>query len=542
MEMPSAKTLGQLLDEMAARYPSNTAIVHEGGTLSYPALKAQVDRAARSLLALGLRRGDAVAALIGNQPEWMIMCFATARIGGIFVPLSTWYRRSELGWSLRHTGASAFFCLDSFLGHSYAADLNGLIPELAETKPGDLRSESYPALRSVVVLGAPNSGAYSWDQFLDIGRQITTDALAAAARAVTPDDIMFILYTSGSTAEPKGVTLRHRGIVENSFGIGERRGIFSTDRVWLGSPLFYALGAVNAMPATFTHGATLVLQGNFTAARAIETIHKERATIFYGTSNMIRAMVDDPTYSRVKLQSLRGGSAGISTAERRILIEEIGAIEATPSYGLTESYGNATGGFTHDPLAIKLTTAGKALPGFELKIVDPQTRSTLPVGQIGLLLIRGYVTDEYFKSPEETARAIDPDGWFDTGDLGSIGADGYFRFEARLKEVIKVGGINVSPMEVEQLLLGHPSIRQAYVVGVPDTLRGEQIVAFVVASPGFDEGELRTYLRANVASFKIPKRFLIRTDAEIPRLVTGKVARIQLHADAMDEVDRLTSG
>jgi fatty-acyl-CoA synthase len=542
MDMPIRRTLGGLLDEMAARYPSNKAIVHEGEGITYPQLKSQVDHAARSLLALGLRRGDPVAVLIGNQPEWMILCFATARIGGTFVPLNTWYRRSELDWSLRHTGAASLFVLDSFLGHNFAGDLHGLIPELATAKPGGLHSERYPTLRSVTVLGAPNSGAYSWQEFLDVGRDITTGELDAAARAVAPDDMVFILYTSGSTAEPKGVTLRHRGVVENGFNIGERRGITSSDRVWLGSPLFYALGAVNAMPATITHGATLVLQGHFTAARAIVTIQRVRATIFYGTSNMIRAIVDDPTYSKVKLQSLRGGSAGISTAERRILMEDIGAIEATPSYGLTESYGNATGGFTDDPLSIKLTTAGKALPGFQLRIVDPQTKTDVPVGQAGLLFIRGYVTDGYFKNSEETARAIDSDGWFDTGDLGSIDADGYFRFEARVKEVIKVGGINVSPLEVEQLLLRHPSIRQAYVVGVPDTLRGELIVAIVVAPTGFHEGELRTYLRANAASFKMPKHFLIRTDAEIPRLATGKVARIQLRAHAIDEIERLRNG
>jgi fatty-acyl-CoA synthase len=540
MEAPSSKTVGKLLTEISAKYPTHTAIVHDRGELTYQALNTEVDRAARSLLALGLRRGDPVAALMGNQPEWMIVCFAVARIGAIFVPLSTWYRSTELAWSLRHTGAASLVCVDSFLGHNFAADLNVLIPELATAKPGNLHAESYPALRSVTVLGAPSPGAYSWEEFIEIGRSTTPESLRAAVEAVTPEDLMFILYTSGSTAEPKGVTLRHRGVVENSFGIGERRGITSSDRVWLGSPLFYALGAVNAMPATVTHGATLVLQGHFTAARAIETIQRVRATIFYGTSNMIRAIVEDPTYSKVKLQSLRGGAAGISTAERRILIEDIGAIEATPSYGLTETYGNATGGFTNDSMLLKLSTAGTALPGFELRIADPETRRALPVGQTGLLLIRGYVTDSYFKNPEETERVIDSDGWFDTGDLGSIRADGYFRFEARVKEVIKVGGINVSPLEVEQLLLKYPAIQQAYVVGIPDALRGEVVVAVVVSYTGFEETKLREHLRGTAAGYKMPRHFLLRTDAEIPRLASGKVARIKLRAEAIDEIDRLS--
>jgi fatty-acyl-CoA synthase len=283
-----------------------------------------------------------------------------------------------------------------------------------------------------------------------------------------------------------------------------------------------------------------VLQGHFTAALAIETIQRERATIFYGTSNMIRAIVDDPTYSKVKMQSLRGGAAGISTAERRILIEDIGAMQATPSYGLTETYGNATGGFTSDSMPLKLSTAGTALPGFELRIVDPDTRRALPVGQSGLLLIRGYVTDSYFKNPEETARAIDSDGWFDTGDLGSIDGDGYFRFEARVKEIIKVGGINVSPLEVEQLLLKHPSIRQAYVIGIPDARSGEKVVAVVVSPTGFEESDLRAHLRETAASFKVPRHFLLRTDAEIPRLASGKVARLRLRAEAIDEIGKIS--
>jgi fatty-acyl-CoA synthase len=536
MDMPRARTMGRVLEEIASRSPASMAIIHEHEHISYADLNLRVDRAACSLLALGLGRGDIVAALIGNHPEWAVISFAAARIGIVFVPLNTWHRYSELDWIIRHTEAKALICLDSFLGHDYAADMDALIPELAQCTAGQLTSQRFPQLRSITMVGAPHPGAFSWDDFLELGRGIPADALSAAADAVMPGDLLVILYTSGSTSEPKGVTLRHRGVVENSFNIGERRGIRASDRVWLGAPLFYALGAVNCLPATISHGATLILQGHFTAARAIEVIERERATIFYGTSNMIRAIVDDPAYAQARLSSLRGGTAGISAKERRILIEDIGATQATQSYGLTETYGNATGGFPDDSLDIKLQTAGKPLPGFELRIVDPKTRRPEVAGQSGLLLIRGYVTDGYFKDPERTALAIDSDGWFDTGDVGHIGPDGYFYFDSRSKEIIKVGGINVSPTEIEQLLLRHSSVRQAYVVGVPHPVHEQIVVAIVEPAAPVTEDELRTYIRQIAASFKVPRHVLFRTDAQIPRLATGKVARQKLREDAIGQL------
>jgi len=340
VEMPVARTAGKLLDEVAAREPTKTAIICGDVSLSYGELNEQVNRGARSLLALGAGRGDHVAVLIGNRPEWVVMYFATARIGAVLVPLNTWYRRSELEWTLRHTNAKLLVYIDKFLGHDYVDELSGIIPQ-SDALVGESAS---PRRAGAIVLDSSQPPASALDDFFTIGRDVSDERLAAAVDAVTPDDVHCILYTSGSTADPKGVPLRQGGIVENGFGIGERRGLVPSDRVWLGSPLFYALGAVNALPATVTHGATLIVQGHFTAASAIDTIERDQATMFYGTSNMIRAIRDDPSYAPKRLSSLRGGAAGISGEERRILIEEFGATGATPSYGSTETYGNAAGG------------------------------------------------------------------------------------------------------------------------------------------------------------------------------------------------------
>jgi fatty-acyl-CoA synthase len=533
--MPLSRTFGALLDEVAARDAAHPAVVDADGTLSYRDLQTESRRVARALLVLGVQRGDRVAVLISNRAEWLSACFGAARIGAIFAPLNTWYRQAEIEWTLRHLDAVAVIAESTFLKHDYAADLRTILPELQHASVGDLHAEALPALRSVVHIGDRQPGTFSWQEFLDLGRGIGDDALSAAERAVSPDDLLFILYTSGSTADPKGVTIAHRGAVENCFNIGERRGLTADDRVWLGSALFYGLGAVNALPATISHGATLVLQGHFEAGAALDVIESTRATVFYGMSNMIRAIYEHPAYRRERIASLVKGSASISVEERRMLIVDMGVEKATQSYGLTEAYGNCTGGYVDDPLDVKLNTIGQPLPGWDLRVVDPENLEPLSPGSTGLLLLRGYTTSMYYRQPDETAAAFTPDGYLITGDLCSLGADGYVRYHSRLKEMVKTGGINVSPLEVEQLLLRHPAIKQAYVVGVPDAQRGEILVAFVEAD-AVTQADVQGYLRERVASFKVPSHVLFRSDADIPRVASGKVPRFRLREEAMAEL------
>jgi fatty-acyl-CoA synthase len=533
--MPVSHTFSAMVDEVAGRDQAHPAVIDAHRDLSYLDLQFESRRVARALLALGVRRGDRVAALVSNRAEWVSLCFGAARIGAVFAPLNTWYRQSEIEWALRHLEAVAVIAETTFLSHDYGADLRQIAPELSRSAAGELHAERLPALTTVVHIGEHAPGTFNWPDFLELGRGVSDDALTAAEDTVTPDDLLFILYTSGSTADPKAVTIRHAGAVENCFNIGERRGLTADDRVWLGSALFYGLGAVNALPATISHGATLVLQGHFDAGRALDVIESTRATVFYGMSNMIRSIYDHPQYRRDRVASLIKGSASISVEERRLLIVEMGVHMATQSYGMTETYGNCTGGYVDDSLELKLTTIGSALPGWELRVVDPETMQPVPKGETGLLLVRGYTTDMYYRQPEETAAAFTPDSYLVTGDLCSVGTDSYLRYHSRLKEMVKTGGINVSPLEVEQLLLRHPAIRQAYVVGVPDSQRGEALVAFVEAD-SLNEAEVKRYLRERVASFKVPSHVFFRSDAEIPRVASGKVPRFRLREEAMAEL------
>ncbi len=533
---PVATTFGGLLGEIAGRQPSMPAVLSETVSVTYGELEQLVDEAAKGLLGLGMRPGDRLCLLVSNRTEWVVATLAGARIGAVVVPLNTLYQPKELAKVLRRTDPRVLIVEESFGRRRYADELEEMLPGLARRGGGEVRHADLPALRALVVIGAPSRGALGWEEVLDAGREVDGARLRAAADQVTADDLLYVLFTSGSTAEPKGVMLRHGSTVANTFAIGQRRAFEPGDRVWFGSPLFYAFGAVNCLPATISNGATLVLQRRFDPDRAVELIERHECNVLYATSNLIRAIYECGSYSRTRTGSLKKGAAGISRAERRLALVEMGIDQATQTFGLTEVYGHCAMGFPDDPLEVKLTTEGSPLPGFEFKIVDPDTNRELRPGETGKLLVRGHTTTAYLVGPAEQVAAVDEKGYFDTGDLGSIGADGYFRFAARLKEVIKTGGVNVSPTEVEQALLQCPGVHQAYVVGIPSTRLGEAVVAILQADDGITEASVREYATGELARFKVPARVLFRSDAELPRLASGKVQKPALRAEAAREL------
>ena len=528
---PTSHRLGDLLDEMAAVTPGAEALVFRDQRLDYAGLKARADIFARALLAIGVKHGDRVALLVTNRPEWLIAAFAAAKIGAITAAISTFSTLRELAWVLDNSGASVFITLESFRGRHFLDALRDLCPELRQSTPGNLGSARFPYLRSIVVIGdcAPN-GVFAQPQFLARSTALDMSILVAAQRKVRPEDICYILYTSGSTAAPKGVTLAHGPLIANGFDIGERMHLSAADRLWLAVPLFWSFGSANAVPAIMTHGGCIVLQESFEAGEALALIEREGCSVYYGMANMARAMRDHPDHPGWRLGRMRTGLTIGPPEDIAMSIATLGAIELCNVYGSTETYGNCAVTDAHDPLPVRLHTQGRPLPGMTIRVVDPVTRQAQPSGEVGELAVSGYITPGYYRAPELDAAAFGREGHFLTGDLGSIEADGFIRFRGRLKEMIKTGGINVAPREVEEVLLQHPDVVQAYVVGVSDPAKGEVVAAAVELRTGAanDTAAIVRFCRERLASYKVPTRLVFRSADALPRTPTGKIHKPSL--------------
>jgi fatty-acyl-CoA synthase len=520
MEMPQSRTLPDLLDEMAARHPDREAVVGATERLTYRQWRARARDLARGLRALGVQPGDKVALLMPNRPEWLVVDFAVALLGATLVPISTWSRPRELEYVLDHCDASTLVTVDGFLGQDYLATL-------AAIGPGSAR---LPRLRRIVALGGERrAGLTRFEDVPDLGARVSDAQIDACQRAVTPDDVPYILYTSGTTSTPKGVQLQHRGLIENMFAIGERQHLGPDDRMLMAISLFWGFGCENALLAVMTHGGCVVLQEQFDAGEALALVERERCSVYYGTPNIALALWEHPDRARRDLSSLRTGAA-IGAAPAMQMVMDLGAREICNVYGLTECYGNCTVTDAHDPVDVRLHTVGRPLPGMDVRVIDPATGRELDPGDVGEIVIRGYMTPGYYKDPEKNAAAFDADGFFHSGDFGSFDADGRLRFRGRIKEMVKTGGINVAPLEVEEVLLGHADVEQAYVVGLPDARKEEILAAVVVLKEGRAAGAdtLRAHCRERLAAFKVPQAFCFLARAELPLNASGKVQKVRL--------------
>jgi fatty-acyl-CoA synthase len=515
--MPASRTIPDLIDELAVRYPEREALVGSGQRYNYTRLREEVRRTARALYAIGVRHGDKVAILMGNRPEWIIADFAITLLGGVMVGVNTWATTRELEYILGHSDTKVLIAADRFLKYDYRAMLGGLEPF----------AERLPLLTQIIGVGRETpSGWLPFTRLRTLADAVPEHVIERLQRAVRPDDIAYLLYTSGSTSTPKGVQLQHHALVENMWHIGERQHVTEHDRLWLAVSLFWGLGCENALFNVLTHGGCVVLQEHFDPGAALELIERERCTLFYGTPNMAQALHEHPDRSRRDLSSLRGG-ATIGTPEQIMRVVELGAPDICNIYGLTETYGNCNVTDAATPLERRLHGVGTPLPGVEQRIVDPATGEQLPPGEVGEIRVKGYVTTGYYKDPAGTAASFDEDGFFRTGDLGKVDVDGFLHFRGRLKEMVKTGGINVAPVEVEEILLAHPGVHLAFVTGVPDPARDEVLVAVVVLKQGavVSEADLLAHCRGGLAAYKIPRLVRFVTESALPLTTTGKVQK-----------------
>ncbi|HYK66500.1 MAG TPA: FadD3 family acyl-CoA ligase [Streptosporangiaceae bacterium] len=516
-----ANTLPQLLARAGAEFADTEALVDGDLRWTFRQLTAEVRRCAAAMIASGVEKGDRVAVWAGNGHRFVVAALGAVSAGAVLVPVSTRYKGDEASWILTRSGARLLLVDNGFLGNDYLGMLRAA---------GDL-----PARLDVVTLGETSDGdAHPYEDFLLRGNVVAAGLVTARLDAVGADDVSDMFFTSGTTGRPKGAMTAHGQNVAVyeawSAGVGLRRG----DRYLVVNPLSHTFGYKAGLLACLITGATLVLQAVFDPARSLQLVSDEKVTVLPGPPTLYASLLDHPAAGRADLSSLRLAVTGAAVVPVA-LVERMRA-ELFPdvviAYGLTEACGTVTVGDPHaDPQTIA-STVGRPIEGTEVAIAS-QDGTRLPPGEAGEVLVRGYnVMRGYFGDPEATAAAIDAGGWLHTGDIGCLDDDGNLRITDRLKDMFIVGGFNVYPAEVEQLITRHPKVSEAAAVGVPDERLGEVCRVHVIPRPGaeIDPAEIIAFCRERLAHFKVPRDVVIV--AELPRNAAGKVLKYVLRAGA----------
>ena len=535
-----ALTLGQLLDAAAARDPSREAVVFRGERVTYGELKARVDTFALGLMALGLAPGDHAVLWMPNRVEWNVAHLAIAKAGGVTVTCNSRYKAFEVEYVLRQSDASILILADRFdaVGIDYLEILREICPGLGAAG-GTVASPRLPALRHVVVLGARvPAGCRSWTEVEERGRRGERAALDRVR--IGADDPAVMLYTSGTTGEPKGCLLSHGNVYYKCRVYVALHEWTAADRYFVPVPYFHIFGCMGGIAANCLAGSTQVLMDVFDPAEAMRLIEVERVTVFSGVPTMFITILGHPDFGQRDLCSLRTGSIGAAPVPveimRRILDREHGlGMDALVVYGLTEATGGTHWTRAGDPLEKRVATVGLPTPEIEDRIVDPVSGAALGPGEEGEVCIKGpTMMLGYYKNPTATAEKL-RDGWLHTGDMGIKDAEGYLTITGRLTDMIIVGGFNTYPAEIENFYLRHPKVLDVSIVGVPDPVMGETVMAFVIPKAGetLDAEEVTAFARGKIANFKVPK--YVEIVESFPLTGSGKVQKFKQKAYAVEK-------
>jgi len=519
------ETIGDNLHRIAAQYPASEAVVDvpTGRRWTYEQLDADTDSVASGLLTLGIAKGDRVGIWAPNCAEWVLLQYATAKIGAILVNINPAYRSHELAYVLRQSGIRLLVSAESFRTSDYRA--------MVEEVRGDL-----PDLEQVIYLGTVD-----WDGLLVAGIAASGEALAARAATLAFDDPINIQYTSGTTGFPKGATLSHHNILNNAFFIAEGCRYTEQDRVCIPVPFYHCFGMVLGNLACTTHGACIVIPApGFDPAATLAAVQAEKCTSLYGVPTMFIAELALPDFAGYDLSSLRTGIMAGSPCPVEVMkrvLSEMHMAEVEICYGMTETSPVSTQTGTDDDMERRVSTVGRVHPHVEIKVIDPETGLVLPRGRHGELCTRGYsVMLGYWNEPDKTAEAIDAGRWMHTGDLAVMDEAGYLNIVGRIKDMVIRGGENIYPREVEEFLYTHPDIEDVQVIGVPDARYGEELCAWVKVKPGctLSAEQVRGFCTGKIAHYKIPR--YVRVTDEFPMTVTGKVQKFKMRETSITEL------
>jgi fatty-acyl-CoA synthase len=525
------ETIGGNLRRVAGQYGGSEVIVDvpTGRRWTYQQFDADTDALASGLLAAGIQVGDRVGIWAPNCAEWVLLQFATAKIGAILVNINPAYRGHELEFVLRQSGVRLLVSAESFKTSDYRA-------MIAEVRDG------LDALQQVIFLGTPE-----WDELFAAGRAADPDELASREAKLAFDDPINIQYTSGTTGFPKGATLSHHNILNNGFFIGQMCRYTERDKVCIPVPFYHCFGMVLGNLAAVTHGACIVIPApGFDPAATLRAAQDERCTSLYGVPTMFIAEFALPDFASYDLSTLRTGIMAGSPCPVEVMkrvISEMHMSEVTIAYGMTETSPVSCQTRPDDDMERRVSTVGRVHPHIEVKIIDPETGLVVPRGEPGEMCTRGYsVMLGYWEEPEKTAESIDAARWMHTGDLAVMDDAGNLNIVGRIKDMVIRGGENVYPREVEEFLYTHPAIEDVQVIGVPDEKYGEELCAWVKARPDAEitEEDVRSFCAGKIAHYKVPR--YVRFAQEFPMTVTGKVQKFKMRETSVAELGLESAG
>ncbi|NLL05546.1 MAG: AMP-binding protein [Clostridiaceae bacterium] len=535
-------TFPQVLDRMVDEFPNQYAFRYTtlDYTRTYSEFREDVDNFARSLIALGVKPGDHVAIWATNVPQWFITFWATTKIGAVLVTVNTAYKIYEAEYLLRQSDTHTLVMVDGYKDSDYVGIIKELCPELETAEAGKpLYIKRLPFLRNIITVESRIKGCLTWDEANALAQKVPIEEVYRRALAINKHDVCNMQYTSGTTGFPKGVMLTHYNVVNNGKNIGDCMDFSTADRLMIHVPMFHCFGMVLAMTAAMTHGVTMSPIPYFSPKLSLECINKEKITAFHGVPTMFIAMLEHENFAKTDFSYMRTGIMAGSPCPVKVMqdvIDKMNMSEITIVFGQTESSPGCTQSRVDDPIEVRVNTVGRALPGVECKIVDPETGKDLPDNVDGEFVARGYnIMKGYYKMPEATAAAIDKDGWLHTGDLARRDENGYFKITGRIKDMIIRGGENIYPKEIEDFIYTHPKVRDVQVIGVPDKQYGEEIMACVILKEGenLTEEELKDFIRSHIAKHKTPRYIDFVT--EFPMNAAGKIMKYKMREQAVEK-------
>ncbi|MCL2547270.1 MAG: AMP-binding protein [Oscillospiraceae bacterium] len=540
MKQLSTLTVGRLLEETAEKFPTRQAVKYTEVDYdqTYYRFNAHVDRVAKGLMGMGFEKGDHVAVWATNYPEWLVLFFATAKIGVVLVTVNTNYKENELEYLLKQSDSKALFLCDGLKDIDCGKIIYSLCPELKTAKKGQLDSVRLPVLRSVICFDSNDyPGMYRWSEIESFGVLVSPEEYRARKDSLCCNDVINMQYTSGTTGFPKGVMLTHKNIVNNGISIGECMKFTQEDRLCIPVPFFHCFGLVLGILACVAHGSTMLPLLWYAPMKVMRLVEYERCTALHGVPTMFIGILQHRDFDKYDFSSLRTGIMAGSPCPVKVMqdvIDKMHMRDVTIAYGQTEASPVCTQTTTEDSIENRVNTVGKVLPFMEAKVVDPESGKEVGVGESGEFCVRGYnVMKGYYDNHEATAAAIDAEGWLHSGDLATVDAQGYYKITGRIKDMIIRGGENIFPKEIEDLIYTHPAVKDVAVVAIPSEKYGEEVCAVIIRKEDemATESDIQEFVNRSLAKHKVPSRVLF-VDC-FPLTASGKVQKFILRARAV---------